>query len=90
MNSDTWGVKFTPIAWEEYMEWQTQDKKTLKRINALIRDIKRDPFNGIGKPEALKHHHEGKYSRRIDDYNRLIYTAADDTIIIYSVGGHYE
>ena len=54
-------------AWEDYVEWQTKDKKTLKRINALIKDIKRNPFGGMGKPEPLKHNLSGLWSRRIDD-----------------------
>ena len=78
------------IAWEDYLYWQTQDKKTLKRINALIKDIERDPFNGIGKPEPLKGNWQGFYSRRIDDANRIVYKVENDMIFIAQCGGHYE
>lgn len=73
------------------MYWQTQDKKTLKRINQLIRDIERgNGFDGIGKPEPLKNEFSGFWSRRIDDTNRLIYRIAGDTLEILSCRGHYE
>lgn len=71
-------------AWEDYCYWQNQDKKTLKRINALIRDIQRDYFNGIGKPEPLKNNLSGMWSRRIDDVNRLVYCIRDEAVIIAS------
>ena len=81
---------FTERALSEYMEWQSEDKKTLKRINELIKDIQRNGFmNGIGKPELLK----GKkaYSRRIDDVNRLVYTGDENqNLEILSCKGHYE
>ena len=77
-------------AWDEYIFWQTQDKKTLKRINALIKDIERDPFNGIGKPEQLKGNWQGYYSRRIDDANRIVYKIENNQIIIAQCGGHYD
>lgn len=76
-------------AWEDYCYWQTQDKKTLKRINALIKDIQRDTFNGIGKPEPLKNNLSGMWSRRIDDGNRLVYCIQDGAIIIASCREHY-
>ena len=60
-------------AWEDYVYWQTQDKKTLTRINALIKDIQRTPFEGIGKPEPLKENRSGWWSRRIDEANRVVY-----------------
>ena len=60
-------------AWDDYLYWQKQDKKTLKRINILINDIKRNPFDGIGKPEPLKENLSGYWSRRIDDKNRVVY-----------------
>jgi toxin YoeB len=60
-------------AWDDYLHWQIQDKKTFKRINQLIKDIDRTPFDGIGKPEPLKHEYQGYWSRRIDEKNRLIY-----------------
>ena len=83
-------ISFTNKAWEEYCYWQTQDKKTLKRINQLIRDTERDPFNGIGKPEPLKGELSGFWSRRIDDVNRLVYRVNDDILEILSCKGHYE
>ena len=77
-------------AWDDYIYWQTQDKKKLKRINQLIRDTERDPFNGIGKPEPLKGELSGFWSRRIDDVNRLVYRVNDDILEILSCKGHYE
>lgn len=77
-------------AWEDYCYWQTQDKKTLKRINALIRDIQRCTFEGIGKPEPLKENLSGFWSRRIDDMHRIVYQEKDDMIIIASCRGHYK
>ena len=77
-------------AWQEYLYWQKQDKKTLKRINMLIRDIQRDPFNGIGKPEPLKESLTGYWSRRIDESNRVVYCRQDKNILIISCKGHYE
>lgn len=77
-------------AWEDYLYWQSQDKKTLKRINQLIKDTERDPFHGIGKPEPLKGDLAGFWSRRIDDANRLVYRANDDFLEILSCKGHYE
>ena len=76
-------------AWEEYLWWQKQDKKTLKRINALIKDIERNPFSGIGKPEPLKESLQGCWSRRIDDFNRIVYKVADGQLVIIQCGGHY-
>ena len=77
-------------AWDDYLWWQAQDKKTLKRINALINDIKRDPFDGIGKPEPLKDNLRGYWSRRIDDSNRIVYFEKEGTIYILSCRGHYN
>lgn len=77
-------------AWDDYCYWQMQDKKTLKRINALIRDVQRDRFDGIGKPEPLKEELSGWWSRRIDDVNRLVYREKDGAIIIAACRGHYE
>ena len=77
-------------AWDDYCYWQTQDKRTLKRINALIKDIQRDRFDGIGKPEPLKEELSGWWSRRIDDVNRLVYQERDGAIIIASCRGHYD
>lgn len=76
-------------AWEDYLYWQTQDKKMLKRINALIADIKRSPFEGIGKPEPLKHDLSGYWSRRIDETNRIVYFEQGGVIYVISCRGHY-
>ena len=76
-------------AWEEYLEWQTQDKKVLRRINILIKDIQRNSYEGIGKPEPLKNNLSGWWSRRIDDVNRIVYKENDGSIIIASCKGHY-
>jgi len=68
---------FMPEAWEDYLYWQTQDKKTLKRVNQLLQDIQRDNFKGMGKPEPLKGDKSGLWSRRIDDANRVLYRVTD-------------
>lgn len=77
-------------AWEDYLSWQGLDKKTLKRINQLIRDIQRTPYQGIGKPEPLTGNLRGWWSRRIDEANRIVYREKDGSIVIASVRGHYE
>ncbi len=77
-------------AWNEYIYWQGQDKKTLKRINALIKDINRNPFKGIGKPEPLKDNLSGWWSRRIDETNRITYFEENNIVHILSCKGHYE
>ena len=76
-------------AWENYLYWQGQDKKTLKRINRLIKDTLASPFEGIGKPEPLKENLSGYWSRRIDSTHRLVYKVTDDFIIIVSCRYHY-
>ena len=82
-------LTWTKEAWESYLYWQTQDKKTLRRINKLIDATLRDPFAGIGKPEALKANLSGFYSRRIDDTNRLVYAVEETMIVIISCRYHY-
>ncbi len=77
-------------AWEDYVWWQTQDRKSLKRINALIKDTQRSPYEGIGKPEPLKINLSGWWSRRIDESNRLVYKVKDDILIIAECKTHYE
>ena len=77
-------------AWEDYLYWQTQDKKILKRINQLVKEISRSPFEGIGKPEPLKGNLAGLWSRRIDEEHRLVYTVEDNTILIFACRGHYN
>ena len=81
-------LSWTDEAWNSYVYWQTQDKKTLKRINKLISDVKRSPFDGIGKPEALKENLSGLWSRRIDDTNRLVYAVDDTAITVISCRYH--
>lgn len=76
-------------AWADYEYWQGQDKKTLKRINLLIKDCYRSPFEGIGKPEPLKENLSGWWSRRIDDTNRLVYRQAGESLEILSCRYHY-
>ncbi len=76
-------------AWNDYTYWQTQDKKTLKRINLLIKDMLRSPYDGIGKPEPLKEDLSGYWSRRIDDGNRIVYKVKDGALIIASCRTHY-
>jgi toxin YoeB len=83
-------LSFKQKAWDDYLDWQTQDKKTLKRINQLIKEIIRDPFIGIGKPEPLKGELSGLWSRRIDDANRLLYRVSDDEVEIIQCRTHYE
>ncbi len=77
-------------AWDDYLAWQSEDKKTLKRINKLIRDIQSTPYSGLGKPEPLKHDLSGYWSRRIDDYNRLVYKVEDNELRIAQCKTHYE
>jgi toxin YoeB len=82
-------ITFTPDAWEDYIYWQSEDKKTLRRINQLIRDTQRTPFEGIGKPEPLKGNLTGFWSRRIDETNRLVYEVTDAGLAIVSCRYHY-
>lgn len=77
-------------AWEDYLYWQTQDRKVLRRINALLQDIKRGGNEGIGKPEALKHGFQGFWSRRITDEHRLVYKVTESEILIAQCRYHYE
>ncbi|MDG1733829.1 MAG: Txe/YoeB family addiction module toxin [Thalassotalea sp.] len=82
-------LSWTDEAWSDYAYWQSQDKKTLKRINKLILDTKRSPFEGIGKPEQLKENLSGFWSRRIDDTNRLVYAVDNGALTIISCRYHY-
>jgi len=77
-------------AWEDYLYWQTQDKKTLKRVNQLIQDSQRNGYSGIGKPEPLKGEFSGFWSKRIDDTNRLVYRINDGILEVLSCKGHYD
>ena len=83
-------IKWDFDAWKDYLSWQNQDKNTLKRINKLIKDMARDPFDGIGKPEALKGNLSGFYSRRINSEHRLVYAVDETTIYIIACKGHYN
>lgn len=83
-------LSWTELAWSDYLYWQTQDKKTLKRINKLITDAMRSPFEGIGKPEPLKENLSGFWSRRIDESNRLVYAVDDNQITIIACRYHYD
>lgn len=80
---------FDEVAWEDYQHWIKTDKKVLKRINSLIKDIKRSPFNGIGDPEPLKYDWSGFWSRRITKEHRLVYSVKDDEILIAQCRFHY-
>lgn len=83
-------ILFTPEAWEDYLYWQTHDKKILQRINELIKETARTPFSGKGKPEALRYELKGCWSRRIDQEHRLIYQVNDDGIVIIAARFHYS
>ena len=82
-------VTFSSNAWDDYLYWQKTDKAILKRINSLIKDIQRTSYEGIGKPEALKHALSGYWSRRINDEHRIVYKVVDDTIFIAQLRYHY-
>lgn len=83
-------IKWDFDAWEEYLYWQGKDKKIVKRINQLIKDICRNPFDGIGKPEPLKGNLTGLWSRRIDEKHRIVYLIKNETVLIFSCKGHYD
>ncbi len=83
-------ITFSSNAWAEYVEWQNQDKKILKRINLLIKDIERSPFKGVGKPEPLKGEYSGFWSRRIDHCHRLVYQIQGKECQIIQYRGHYN
>jgi len=80
---------FAENAWEDYLYWQKTDKKLLKRINALIKDIQREPFEGIGKLEPLKHALSGYWSRRINDEHRIVYKIDNESVLIAQLRYHY-
>ncbi len=83
-------ITFSKNSWEDYISWQKEDKKVLKRINQLIKDIQRTPFQGIGNPEPLKYDLAGFWSRRIDREHRLVYQVIDQEILIYSCKYHHD
>ncbi len=82
-------LEFTPESWDDYLYWQKNDKKLLRRINELIKDIQRNPFEGIGKPEPLKHQLQGCWSRRINQEHRLVYEIEDELISIIACRFYY-
>lgn len=82
-------LTFTNDSWNEYLYWQQADKQIVKKINQLLKDVKRDPFEGVGKPEPLKYEFAGCWSRRITDEHRLVYEVTDSTIVIISCRYHY-
>lgn len=82
-------LTFTPESWDDYTYWIGQDKKTLKKINTLVADILRSPFEGLGKPEPLTENYTGLWSRRIDGKNRLVYAVSDDSFTIIACRFHY-
>lgn len=83
-------LTFLPEAWEDYLYWQKQDKKTLKKINALLRDIMRDPYRGSGKPEPLRGNLSGWWSRRIDEKNRIVYKIEGNLLLVSECKSHYS
>jgi toxin YoeB len=80
---------FSEEAWDDYLHWQRHDRKTLQRINRLLEEIRRDPFQGIGKPEPLRHALAGYWSRRIDDEHRIVYKPTEDSLLIAQLRHHY-
>ena len=82
-------ILFSSQAWDDYLYWQQTDRKTLKRVNDLIREIVQSPFAGVGKPEPLRHALAGYWSRRIDDEHRLVYKSDGDAVIIAQARYHY-
>ncbi|MCE0484409.1 MAG: Txe/YoeB family addiction module toxin [Methylacidiphilales bacterium] len=83
-------IQFSSRCWEEYLYWQQTDKKILRKINELIKEVSRDPFSGIGKPEPLRHSCAGYWSRRINDEHRLVYKIENEILIVVQVRYHYE
>jgi toxin YoeB len=83
-------VLWSTLAWEDYVDWQSRDKKTLKRINTLVKECQREPFDGIGKPEQLRGDMAGWWSRKIDDKHRVIYQADEKTVTILACRDHYD
>ncbi|MBW4061950.1 Txe/YoeB family addiction module toxin [Candidatus Saccharibacteria bacterium] len=82
-------ISFTPDGWDDYVYWQSQYKKILKKINQLVRDCQRSPFEGLGKPEPLREDLAGSWSRRITDEHRLVYTVINEEIRIFACRYHY-
>ena len=82
-------IAFAEDAWAEYMDWQTRDAKTVKKINDLLDDVLRHPFQGLGKPEPLRGDKSGKWSRRVNHEDRLVYRVERDTVVVFQCRGHY-
>ena len=80
---------FAPEAWEDYLYWQKQDRRTVERINKLIQEVKREPFSGVGKPEPLRHALAGFWSRRITDEHRMVYRVEGEVLLIAQLRYHY-
>lgn len=80
---------FSEQAWEDYLYWQKTDRKLLERINALVKDVSRSPFEGIGKPEPLRNALSGYWSRRINDEHRMVYKLVDDSMLVAQLRYHY-
>ena len=80
---------FTPEAWQDYLHWQSVDRQQLKRINNLLKEITREPFGGIGKPEPLKHEYQGCWSRRIDSEHRIVYRVSGENVWLLQLRYHY-
>ena len=83
-------LTFVEDAWDEYLEWQRLDGKSVKKINDLLEDICRHPFQGLGKPEPLKGDKSGKWSRRINGSDRIVYRVEQETVIVFQCRGHYD
>ena len=83
-------ISFSEAAWEEYLYWQIKNKKTLKKINELLKEIQRTPFTGKGEPEGLRGDLSGKWSRRINIKDRLVYEVSDEMITVLQCKGHYD
>ena len=83
-------ITFSQNSWEDYTSWQSEDKKVLKKINTIIKDIQRNPYIGMGKPEPLKYDLAGLWSRRIDREHRIVYKVMNDELLIYSCRYHYD
>jgi toxin YoeB len=81
---------WTDLGWDNYLYWQEQDKKVLRKLNRLLKDIERNPYDGLGKPEPLKHELSGWWSRHIDDENRIVYRIKDGNLEISQCKGHYN
>ena len=85
----TYALAFLPVAWEDYQHWQRTDKGMVRRLNALLKELQRTPFEGTGKPELLRYERTGTWSRRINDEHRLLYRVEDEIVLIFQCRYHY-